>query len=363
MKIKKYFSLFLLVTSTLVLAFGCGEDVEKEEAIRPIRYEQVSISGGEQIRVFTGNSQAGISTNLSFKVSGTIQKIDIKVGDNVRRGQIIAEIDPKDYRLQLQEAEAALVEANSQLSNARSNYGRVRQLYESRSASRSDLDGARATFETAKATVDRMQKSLELSRRQVGYTKLTAPTNGTIASKNVQINENVQAGQSIAMLNVGKDMEVALGLPENIINFVEDNMNVDVAFPAIENKSFRGVISEVSPSLDPNSASYPVRIKIVNPTSDVKAGMAANITFTFGSDSIEELMVVPVTAVGEDSEGRFVFVIQDSDSDITTVQKKYIQVGKLTSEGFEVLSGLSLGERVATAGLQSLLDGQKVRIL
>ena len=103
----------------------------------------------------------------------------------------------------------------------------------------------------------------------------------------VEVNENVQAGQTIAVLNVGKDMEVALGLPESVINFVEENMNVEAAFPALQNKSFRGVISEVSPSLDPNSATYPVRVKIVSPSAHLKSGMAANVTFKFGSNSIE----------------------------------------------------------------------------
>ena len=358
---QKIFFTFIVIIS-LVAFSSCGEEEKKEEVIRPVRYGEVFVTGGEQTRTFTGTSQAGISTNLSFKVSGTIQSIAVKVGDNVRRGQTLAELDPKDYRLQVQEAEAALVQAQSQAVNSKNNYERVRQLYENRTSSKSDLDAARAADESAQATVDRMQNSLELARRQLSYTVLKAPTNGTIASRMIEINENVQAGQTIAVLNVGKDMEVALGLPENVINNVQRDMRVQVAFPSLQNKSFQGVVGEVSPSVDPSSSTYPVRVRINNPSSDVKSGMSANVSFTFGSDSIEELLVVPTNAVGEDGEGNFVFVIKEEEDNYPRAIKKYIEIGKLTSKGFEVLGGLSLGQKVATAGLQSLLDGQKVRI-
>ncbi len=352
----------IVIFLSIMALISCGEEEKKEEVIRPVRYGEVFVIGGEQTRTFTGTSRAGISTNLSFKVSGTVQKVSVKVGDNVRRGQTLAELDPKDYRLQVQEAEAALTQAQSQAINAKNNYERVRQLYENRTASKSDLDAARAADESAQATVDQVSNSLELARRQLSYTVLKAPTNGTIASRMIEINENVQAGQTIAVLNVGDDMEVALGLPESVINNVQRDMNVRVTFPSLNNRSFQGIVGEVSPSVDPASSTYPVRIKINNPSSDVKSGMSANVIFTFGSDSIEELLVVPTNAVGEDGDGNFVFLIKEEDDNYPRAVKRYIEVGKLTSRGFEVLGGLSLGQKVATAGLQSLLDGQKIRI-
>ncbi len=346
----------------IVALISCGEEEKKEEVIRPVRFGEVFVTGGEQTRTFTGTSQAGISTNLSFKVSGTVESVAVKVGDNVRKGEIIAGLDPKDYMLQVQEAEAALVQAQSQAVNSKNNYERVRQLYENRTSSKSDLDAARAADESAQATVDRMQNALELARRQLSYAELKAPTNGTIASRMIEINENVQAGQTIAVLNVGKDMEVALGLPENVINNVQRDMNVQVAFPSLGNKSFQGVVGEVSPSVGPGSSTYLVRAKIINPSSDVKSGMSANVSFKFGSDSLEELLVVPTNAVGEDGNGNFVFLIEEGQDNAAKVAKKYIKIGKLTTKGFEVLGGLSLGQKVATAGLQSLLDGQKVSV-
>jgi RND family efflux transporter MFP subunit len=191
---------------------------------------------------------------------------------------------------------------------------------------------------------------------------LLAPVSGSIAVCNSENNENVQIGQTIAILIVGSDMEIELGIPENVINRINSGMNVSIAFPSLNN-IFNGVVSEVSPSIDVNSSTYPVNIKILNPTINVKSGMAANVSFNFGSSSSKEFLVVPIAAVGEDSEGSFVFLVESADDgNIATIKKQHIQIGELTSDGFEVINGLLLNQRVATAGLQSLLDGQKVLI-
>ena len=215
--------------------------------------------------------------------------------------------------------------------------------------------------ESAIANVEGMRSTLEYTRLQLSYTRLVAPESGSIAVCNSENNENVQVGQTIAILIVGSDMEIELGIPENVINRIKAGMNVSITFPSLNN-TFNGVVSEVSPSIDVNSSTYPVSIKILNPTTDVKSGMAANVSFKFEGSSSKEVLVVPVAAVGEDSDGRFVFLVEPEDGNIATIKKQHIQIGDLTSEGFEVISGLSLNQKVATAGLQSLLDGQKVRI-
>ena len=157
-------------------------------------------------------------------------------------------------------------------------------------------------------------------------------------------------------------MEISMGLPESIINRINRNMEVTINFPVVENTTFKGIVTEVSPSVDSNTATYPVRIVVTNPSDDIRSGMAANITFDFGtSDTTAKQLVVPPISVGEDGEGRFVFVLNE-EADQTTVKKQYITVGDLSSEGFIVTNGLSLGDKIATAGLQTLLDGQQVRL-
>ena len=353
--------LILFSISLLVILTSCSDEKKIEEKIRPVRYMEVTTGGGGSMRVFTGTAKTGIESKLSFKVGGTIKKINVKVGDFVNKGGLIAEIDDMDYKIKVKETEAGLKQVESQVLNAKNNYTRVKTLYETNSISKSELDGARAQYESAIANVEGMRSTLEYTRLQLSYTRLVAPESGSIAVCNSENNENVQVGQTIAILIVGSDMEIELGIPENVINRIKAGMNVSITFPSLNN-TFNGVVSEVSPSIDVNSSTYPVSIKILNPTTDVKSGMAANVSFKFEGSSSKEVLVVPVAAVGEDSDGRFVFLVEPEDGNIATIKKQHIQIGDLTSEGFEVISGLSLNQKVATAGLQSLLDGQKVRI-
>jgi RND family efflux transporter MFP subunit len=355
-KILILFSLFLMIILT-----SCSDEEKIEEKIRPVRYVEVTTGGSGSTRVFTGTAKTGIESKLSFKVAGTIKNINVKVGDFVNKGNVIAEIDDTDYKIKVKEAEAGLKQAESQALNTKNNYERVKTLYETNSVSKSELDGARAQYESAVANVEGMRSTLEYTRLQLTYTRLIAPESGSIAVSNSENNENVQVGQTIAILIVGSDMEIELGIPENVINRIKTGMNVSITFPSLNN-TFDGVVSEVSPAIDVNSSTYPVSVKILNSTIDVKSGMAANVSFKFEGSSSKELLIVPIAAVGEDSDGNFVFLVESEDGNIATIKKQHIQIGVLTPDGFEVISGLSLNQKVATAGLQSLIDKQRVRI-
>jgi RND family efflux transporter MFP subunit len=359
--IKLHITCIVITILFSLLFIACGEEETTEEIIRPIRYMQITTGEGGSLRVFTGTAKTGIESKLSFKVAGTIKNINVKVGNFVNKGDVIAELDDTDYKIKVQEAEAGLKEAESQELNAKNIYNRAKSLYETNSIAKSELDAARAQFESTKASVERMRSSLQYARLQLSYTRLLAPVRGSIAVSNSEINENVQIGETIAILIVGSDMEIALGIPENVINRIKTGMIVSITFPSL-NKIFSGVVSEVSPSIDVNSSTYPVSIKILSPTNNVKSGMAANVSFIFEEGSSKGAIVVPIAAVGEDGDGRFVFLVEPDSGNIATIKKHHIQIGQLTSEGFEVISGLSLNQKVATAGLQSLVDGQKVRI-
>ena len=184
--------------------------------------------------------------------------------------------------------------------------------------------------------------------------------NGVIAAVNVEIDENVSAGQKIAVLNAGIEMKIELGIPENVINRVEKDMIVAIGISSLVGDVFRGQITEVSPSVDPNTSTYPVSVKIIKPSKKIKSGMAANVTFDFGTIETNTL-VIPAKAVGEDANGNFVFLIEASESKMF-VRKQPVTVGILNSEGFAINEGLSAGQKIAISGLQTLLEGQEVKL-
>jgi RND family efflux transporter MFP subunit len=158
-------------------------------------------------------------------------------------------------------------------------------------------------------------------------------------------------------------MEISLGLPESVITRVREGMAVGVEISAIPGLTFTGRVTEVAPSADANTSTYPVRVVVENESDAIRSGMAARVVFELGGEAVSsDALVVPASAVGEDGDGRFVFLVRGSPGEVGTVEKRRISIGRMTGEGFEVLQGLTAEDKVATAGLQNLLDGQAVRL-
>lgn len=352
----------LIVTIAVSLFSSCKDKaVEKELPVRPVLYQEVGYLGGDNSRTFSGTARTEKVINLSFRSNGIITFFNLKIGQQVKKGDLLAKLDNVQARLNFESAISSQNSAASQMNTAKLSLERTRILYEKGSLSLSEYESAKNAYKNAQASYESSQRKVGIEQEQIRYGFLYAPEDGIIAAVDAEIEENITAGQNIAVLNAGTEMEIALGLPESVINRVRSDMKVTINFPVLEKQTFSGTVTEVSPSVDINTATYPVRIVVNDASEKIRSGMAANITFTFdGEEQGAKRLVVPPISVGEDGEGRFVFRLNE-EADKTTVRKQYISVGELSSEGFVVNSGLSLGDKVATAGLQTLLEGQIVR--
>jgi RND family efflux transporter MFP subunit len=352
-----------------VLLVACKtETPEPQKVLRPVRYQAVELTAGERVRAFAGKAKSGEETRLSFKVKGTIRQLLVKVGDTVKQGQMMAEIDAKDYILQQQEADASLARARAEARRAAANYSRTRALYENNNASREELDTARANHESAKAQVRSAAKQLELSRLQVSYTKLQAAADGAIAAVPVEVNENVNAGQLIALLNSGGQPEVDVAIPEVFIARIRQGAAVTVAFDALPGQVFSAQVTEVGIASTGTATTFPVTVQLDAPDPAMRSGMAASVSFTFSSGDAstpgdeQQRMVVPLHAVGEDRQGRFVFVVEPQGDGRGVVRRRPVSVGALDAEGLRILEGLKEGELLVTAGVKRLEDGREVKV-
>ena len=352
---------FLLAFALILIS--CGAEEKKEETtLRPVKYMEIGFLGGEESRTFSGTARTDKIINLSFRNSGIITQFDLKLGQKVKKGQLLAKLDNVQSRLAYEQSITQLNSAASQVNTAKLSLNRVRTLYEKGSTSLSDFEAAKNSFRNAEESYKSAKRGVQIQQEQINYGYIYAPEDGTIASISAEIDENVSPGQAVAVLNAGTDMEITLGIPESIINGVKPNMDVVVDFTSIEEDQFKGRVSEVAPSVDANTSTYPVKVIVTNPSDAIKSGMAANVTFDFGDyDSNTNVLVVPAHAVGEDSNGRFVFLVE-AQGETAKVKKQGVQLGNLTAQGFEVTSGLASGQKIAVAGLQTLLDGQEVRL-
>jgi RND family efflux transporter MFP subunit len=369
------------ISTSIFLVFlltACGKEKNSVvvETIRPVKFGKVIMSGDALSETFSGSAQSSKESKVSFKVSGTLTRLNVKVGDVVRKGQLLAKVDQTDYSVQYQQSvannktsETQIQSAKSQLINSRATYQRIEKLYENNSVSISEFEQAKSGLELAEAAynasiaqANASEKQVESAQNQVRYSNLTAPFSGVITAVMVEENELVGSGTPIATISTMNNPEISVGIPEVFISKVKKDQSVDIVFSSMSNQTFSGKVYEVSFS-SLGGSTYPVTVRIDKPTQEIRPGMVADVHFSFsnGKDEVQK-MVAPTAAVGEDSNGHFVFGLIEEGSNYL-VKKKKVQIGDLTRAGFEIKSGLANGELVATAGLNTLLDGMKVRLL
>lgn len=361
MLFKPTFKIWNLVM--LLLAISCAEkQVNDEIILRPVKYEKVAYIGGEKTRQFSGTAKTEKIVNLSFRSSGIITKLDMTLGQKVKKGQLLGALDNVSARLSYESSIESKNSSESQMNTAKLNLNRIRTLYEKGSSSLSDYESAKNSYRTALASFESAKRSVAIQQDQIQFGYLYALEDGVIASVSAEVDENVSPGHVVGVLNAGATIEIGLGIPESIINEIKRDMKVKVKFTAISNQIFNAVVTEVAPAIDLSTSTYPVTVMILDTDQRIKSGMAATVIFEFIDQAFaNNILMVPFVAVGEDSNGRFVFVLEEKEGKLY-VNRKSITTGDLYPEGFEVISGLEVGQKIATAGLQTLLNGQEVKL-
>ena len=354
-----------IALSFAITLYACGgPDETMEERLRPVRFVVVDDSSVFRDRSFSGTSKSRTESRLSFKVAGTIVNRPVQNGQRLQPGDLIAEIDDDSYVLQSQQAQASLIEAEANDRRASANYERTKGLYANDNASLNDLEAARAESESAKAVVAAATKALEIARLNVSYTRLVSDGDCSIASLDIEVNENVGSGQQVASVSCGDDYEVTLDLPESLIGSVDEFTPVQIEFGAIEDTVFDGTVTEVSVAAAAGSAAFPVVIDINNRHPDLRSGLAADVTFQFDANNDgNSAVVLPVSAVVNDPQGTYVYLATASNTDgVATVERRDVSLGELSQAGVEVVTGLQTGDRVITAGISAIREGQSVLV-
>ena len=348
--------------ATLALT-GCpSEPEDTEPLIRSVRYVAVQKTEESGSRTFSGALEAGNQSQLSFQVNGRIRKFPVKTGQRIKRGQLIAELDPVDFELQLREARANAAQARAQANNADANYQRVRRLYETGNTSRQDLDTARTSRDTARSANVAALETVQRIKRQLDYTRLEAPAAGVINNVMAEVNEVVSAGRAIVLLQAGKALEASVDVPEAFVRMISIGDPAKVVIGALS-ANVPGVVQEIGVAAE-GSGVFPVIVKLSSDPENARPGMVAEVVLTPQKDvaPAPEGFKLPLTAIGEDREGRFVFRVEGEPGSTGKVVRQPIETGRLTGDGVYVVRGVSEGQRIVTAGVSRIQDGLTVRI-
>jgi multidrug efflux system membrane fusion protein len=356
-------SLFVLILAT----FGCRKKEEPPEVIRSIKWMKVAETSAKQIRMISGTTKPVDQTALSFAVGGTVEKVEVKLGEQVKKDQVLAELDRQPFVLAVKDAEAGLAKAQAIVVERRANYERYVALYESNNASKAELDEARASFDSAKSQVNAAQAQLGLARRDLRKTKLRSPFNGTISVKDIEPYVEVPVGRAVFGLD-GEESgyEVSAAVPDSLLINLSVGDEAEVIFPTLNNRRVRGVITELG-SRSRTASTYPVTVQLQEQYDDFRSGMSVEVAFEFIPESeagepIETGLAVPLAAltVGEEKT-YFVFIYDEKTSTVKKTQVKTLNVRE--NDVLVEPGALKAGDIIATAGVQFLTDGQKVNLM
>lgn len=349
------------------LFMGCEKEVPKKKPVRPVKAMKVGDMSSFTSRWFPGQAKATREVDLSFRVSGPLITRPVDVGDEVKKGQNVARIDPRDFQVNVRNVEGQLARAKAALKRAQTDYDRVVRIRkrDPGAVSQAMVDKAEEGVDASKADIKSLKASLDSAKDQLRYTYLRAPFVGTVVSTYVENFEFVKARQPIVRIIDHSKIEMIVNIPENLISYSDKVKKIRVTFDSFPDVELEARMKEVGKEASITTRTYPVTL-IMDQPKDVKIlpGMAGK---AIGEGELPELagktgIEVLETAVFsvDDTQKTHVWII---DEKTKTVSMREVKTGDLTDFGIMVKEGIKPGEWVATAGVHYLREGQEVKLL
>jgi multidrug efflux system membrane fusion protein len=345
----------LLVPALLAgLLAGCSNGGEERVAVRPAMVEQ-PIPGAAGFEAFPGDVRARHESVLSFRVGGKIAKRHVDAGAVVKKGDVLAELDPEDLRLQVAAMNAQLRAAQANLDMARGERDRYKAMFDRKLVSASVYDQQQMAYKAAEAQVGQVRAQFDVTQNQADYAKLRAPDNGVVATRLAEAGQVVAAGQPVFTLAAEGEREIAISVPESDYARFAVGQKVLVELWSQSGTRVEGRIRELSPSADPQTRTYAARVSFDAGAAKAELGQSARVYAGTGADAG---LSVPLGAVTAEGNVPYVWIVDPATSQ---VKKSVVQLGPYGEARVPVLDGLGPQDWVVVAGVHLLREGQKVK--
>ena len=351
---------------TALLAAGglaaCEEEqAEVIEQVRAIKTVTVSERASGQLRKFSGVVEAVDTSALSFEISGNVKALRAEVGDKITKGQVIAVMDEKTFRLNVESAEAGLGRAKADQAEQKTQFERQDTLFKKGWVAKSAQEQALAAYESAQNQVRYSISQLNLAKRDLEKTELIAPFDGVIAKRHIDPFAEVSRGQPIYDVYAEGAMEVKISVPESSINDLHLGLPADIRFPTGRSGALEGRVSEIGTQAEAANA-FPVKVALARRDNGILPGMTAEVSLLLGGDQVESAYLVPISAIapGPEPNAGFVFIY---DPETSSVKRTAIAGSGVRDNQVVVTEGLQGGDVIAVAGVSFLSDGQQVKLL
>jgi RND family efflux transporter MFP subunit len=355
--------LFALTALSLTLA-ACSKPAPVAEEARPVRVTRVQASDAQAITAFAGEIKPRYEADMSFRIGGKIQARLVDLGAQVKKGQVLARLDPEDANLNAAASRATLTAAESDLEFAKAELARYEDLLAKKFVAQGVYDGKLNAYKAALAKRDSARAQASVSGNQASYTALVADADGVITAINADPGQVVAAGQVVVRMARLGEKDAVISVAENQLAAVKANPEAKINLWAQPDKLYNGKIREIAASADAATRTYTVKVALEDADEALRWGMSANVGFLGAGGAVAKpVIVVPMTALTQtdDASGAkpAVWVVGADNK----VQLKNVGVGSYGERGVVITDGLKGGETVVTAGVHMLKAGQAVKPL
>lgn len=346
--------------STGVLT-ACSRPAPAEEPVRSVKVLTVGAGSMQSALEFSGEVRPRIESRLGFRVAGKLTRRHVELGQRVKAGQVLAQLDPQDYQLAADAAQAQLGGAVTNRDLAAADFKRFKELKEQNFISGAELERREATLKAAQAQVDQAQAQLRSQRNQGAYATLVSDVAGVVTAVEAEPGQVVSAGLPVVRVAQDGPRDAVFSVPEDKIAAVRPGASVEVrVWPG--QTQLAGKVREVSASADPVTRTYQVKVGLE--VRDAKDVPPLGATVTVLPQSLQQaegdqVIKLPTSALRQDGQATAVWVLDPASM---TVKSQPVQIATADGNEAVVASGLQPGMLVVAAGVHVLSPGQKVMI-
>lgn len=348
-----------------LLFFGCSKaTAPREEAIRPVRVIRLADQVDVPVITLPGEVRPRVESRVGFRVAGKIARRLVQAGDTVRKGQLLAQLDPQDLAPAIESALANIETASADLRLAVAERDRVQALRAKDFVSQAQVDRAQAQMDAAQGRLRSAQAALASARNSVEFQSLLADVDGVVISVEAEPGQVVMPGQSVIRIARGSERDIVVSVPETSLRSVNRATNLVITSPTLTGERLLGRIRESSPVADSASRTYLVKIEPSPQRSADRLPLGASATVSFELPASPGVLV-PLSALHSSDADPKIWVVDEAT---LTVRAVSVQIAKEGLRDNGVLlsvtdaSGLGRGQLVVTAGANLLREGQKIRL-
>jgi multidrug efflux system membrane fusion protein len=351
----------LLVSAALGVAVlglaGCAKKEAQPEPVRAVR--TTTVSGAESVasHEYAAEIRARTESRLGFRVGGKLQSRAVNLGDAVKAGQVLAQLDPQDLRLGQEAARAAVAAAQTNFDQLAADYKRFKELRDQGFIGAAELDRREAAMKTARAQLDQAKAQAAVQGNQAAYAALTADAPGVVTAVEAEPGQVVGAGTPVVRLAHDGPRDAVFSVPEDRVGTLRQLLNQDGAVTLVPwggGEPAKATVREVAAAADPVTRTFLVKADVGN--APVRLGQTANIRIE--SKPVAGVIRLPLTAVAE-AKGQTVVWLFDRSA--MTVRRQPVTVAGADGNTVVIAQGVKPGDEVVTAGTHVLTPGQKVK--